>query len=433
MDSAAWVIVFLGVYLLFICLLFYTLMFGGEPANQESIFGRANYCMTVTLTDALKRAVGAIFCRGDPDPFARAEQAFGNCGDFFERRVMPLIYVGLLASGLLAAKKLVIPRLNEITVVAGAGACPRTKLFCAFLPENVTRTTDPLLLLTMPPETHPNAVYFHGILAFGSWLAVYLADPGYVTQESITLLRNAYPCDGLLFQPGKMCKTCKLPKLPRSKHDRLIGGCVLRYDHYCGWTGNVIGLYNTNRFLFFLITHLTMLIHGALLCAELVYARILLFIDGRYTYTPTNTIITRFQPMVAFTAEPTLCLFLFVMLVSILVVGGFLIYHVSLITRNITTSESFKWSPINEACRDYMAANNGRSYGRKIRAEARAEATAKGTEFDESSIPLFGPDGMPINIYDNGVFGNALEVMYPRRFARLARAAAVEADRGKTE
>jgi DHHC palmitoyltransferase len=426
MDASAWIIVFLVVYLGFICLLFYTLIFGDDPVHQDGIFGRVHHCMTVWSVKKFHCVVGAVFYRSSPDPAVPSAELFSRLGEFFERRVMPLIYVGLLAAGLLSAKKLIMPRLPDIAAVAGRELCPRTKLFCWFAPP-ASDGTPGSLLLSIPPQTHPDAVYTYGALALGSWLAVYLTDPGVVSEKTIRSLRDVYRYDHLLFSPGMVCKTCKLPKLARSKHDRLIGACVLRYDHYCGWTGNVVGLFNTHRFIFFLIAHLTMLIHGAMLCAEIVYARILVFIDGRYTYIPTNTIITRFRPTVAFAAEPTLCLFLFVLLVSIAVVGGFLIYHVLLVMRNVTTSESFKRTHINDTCEAYMAANSGRSYGHKLKVEARAKAAAKGVPGDATCTPSFGDDGMPINIYDNGIVANTMEVLFPQRFARRCTAATPDA------
>lgn len=191
---------------------------------------------------------------------------------------------------------------------------------------------------------------------------------------------------------------------------------VVRFRQLDAHRGNVIGLYNTNRFITFLAIHLAMLSHGAMLCIEIVYEKMLQFIDGNYTYTPTNTRITRFIPTVAIAAEPTLCLFFFVLVVSIIVVGAFLVYHVYLVACNTTTSETFKWGPIREECLRFKEENMGRSYGEKLQEAAMKRANGDPNALEDT--PLFAPNGVPVNIYDRGLVQNFLEVFFPSRFVR---------------
>lgn len=420
MDIAAWIVGFLFVYLIFIAILFYTILLGGSARHESTMIGRANTFLTSTLCARIQYAVGALCCSRAEDPAASAGNAFSTVMDVFERYVMPAVYLSLLCAGLAAAKATIIPWLGELS--PPDVDCPRTKLVCVGPASAV---------LTIPPRTNPEALWFYAVLSFGSWLAVFLADPGIVSSGNHAAMSRVYEYDDIIYVRGKECKTCKHTKLPRTKHDKLLNICVIRYDHYCGWTGNVVGLYNTNRFLFFLLIHLTMLFHGAMLCAEIVYHRMLQIIDGNYIYTPTDTVITGFNPVVAFAAEPTVCLFFFVLLISVCVVGGFLIYHIYLVACNTTTAETFKWSPIHEACKTYMK-ENGFSYSQKLREEAEAEAQNGNSQMLQE-LPQFNEDGSPVNIYDRGMLENAVEVLFPRRFASRAVSNSDQSRRSKYE
>lgn len=401
MDAASGVVLFLGTYLFFILLLSYTILFGGSPRHSSSCIGRANTFLTETLGSRCQSFLSRVFCRGAENPAERMAASCDRALACFEERAMPVIYLGLLVAGLATARAIIVPRLADLN--PEGVLCPPTRAFC------VSGTP-----LTLPPTTHPSALWGWAIVCFGSWLRVYLADPGVITAENYSVLKKVYPYDGVLFVEGKECETCGFVKLPRSKHDRAYGKCVMRYDHFCGWTGNVIGLFNTGHFVFFLMTHLAMLCHGTMLIVEILWSRFLVFIDDEYTYTPTGKKITSFTLPVAFTAEPMLCLFFFIVIVSIGVVAGFLTYHAYLVSNNTTTSETFKWSPIKEVCADFMTENHGRSYGEKLKEDARKRA--EGDPDMLHDVPKFGRDGMPCNIYDRGLVANFLEVAFPRLF-----------------
>jgi palmitoyltransferase ZDHHC4 len=412
MDSTAWLLAFLAVYVCFVCLLFYTILFGASARHESGLVGRVHKFITVTLAKNGHVWLSRICCPRAENPETRTREVLERVAHVFEKYIMSGVYIGMLFGGLVAANTIVLSRLHELeTLALGVSPCPRTKLFCM----------DAHGLFTVPPRTNPDAVYIYGVLACGSWLAVYLANPGIVNAETFQDMKALYPYDQVIFVSGKNCPTCKQPKLPRTKHDSLIGACIARYDHFCGWTGNAIGLYNTNRFCLFLLVHLTMLIHGSALCAEIVYARMLSLIDGGYTYIPTNERITRMSIVIAFSAEPTLCLFLFVLILTALVVGGFLFFHVSLISSNITTSESAKWSPVNKACADYLK-EHGRSYGSMLQQLAEKEALETASPLQH--VPPFQADGLPANIYDRGLLSNVLEVFFPTVFVQQSRARA---------
>lgn len=401
MDAATGVIIFLAAYLLFILILSYTILFGRASRHATSFIGRANIFLTETLSDYCNATLSRLFCRGVPDPAEKMAACCETAMACFEERVMPFVYLALLLAGLASANAIIIPRLADLN--PSATPCPPTRFLCL-----------PGTPLTLPPTTHPSALYAYAILCFGTWLRVFLADPGVITAANHSAFSKTYPYDDVLFVEGKFCATCNLPKLPRSKHDRALDKCVMRYDHFCGWTGNVIGLNNTSRFLAFLMVHLVMLSHGAMLIVEIIRWRFRVLVKGNFTYTPTGARVEGFSLRVAITAEPTLCLFFFVVLVSIGVVGGFLVYHAYLVANNTTTSETFKWTPIRELCVAFRDENHGRSYGDKLKEEALQRA--EGDPALVHSVPKFNSDGLPTNIYDRGLVSNFMEVLFPRSF-----------------
>ena len=46
---------------------------------------------------------------------------------------------------------------------------------------------------------------------------------------------DVYPYDDLMYEPNREYVGYSMPKLARSKHDRITGTCVARFDHYCAW------------------------------------------------------------------------------------------------------------------------------------------------------------------------------------------------------
>lgn len=128
---------------------------------------------------------------------------------------------------------------------------------------------------------------------------------------------------GNVWRP-RYCKKCRAWKPPRAHHCSVSGRCVLKMDHYCIWMVNTIGLLNYKAFVLFLL----------------------------YTFAAT-TIATGIlaRSFVAFLRAPSgdnlgrpIALFLsFVVDVAfVLSLTGFLLIHLRLLTRNMTTIEHFE-------------------------------------------------------------------------------------------
>ena len=86
-----------------------------------------------------------------------------------------------------------------------------------------------------------------------------------------------------------------------------------------------------------------------------------------------------------------------------------MLWHVYLVSINLTTSESYKWQGIMEGCKTYER-ENGRSL---------MEAWEEETKDDpDEFVPLFGEDGLPVRIYDEGFRKNVKQVLCPNLYIK---------------
>ena len=103
------------------------------------------------------------------------------------------------------------------------------------------------------------------------FILVSYTDPGVITGTDIYAHLALYPPDGALFPiVSKECSTCRRLKPARSKHCNATKGCVARFDHWCIWINNAVGLYNVRWFLAFLVTTTIACFYGAWLTAKVI-------------------------------------------------------------------------------------------------------------------------------------------------------------------
>ncbi|KAK2533594.1 Zdhhc4 [Columba guinea] len=88
----------------------------------------------------------------------------------------------------------------------------------------------------------------------GGFLLCSRTDPGIITKSNHASLVKMYAYDGVLFQKGVTCPTCKMEKPARSKHCSLCSACVHRFDHHCVWVNNCVGALTARYFLLYLCT-----------------------------------------------------------------------------------------------------------------------------------------------------------------------------------
>ncbi|CAD7927468.1 unnamed protein product [Amoebophrya sp. A120] len=125
----------------------------------------------------------------------------------------------------------------------------------------------------------------------------------------------------------RYCKWCEVYKPDRAHHCRICGECVLRMDHHCPWLGNCVGFYNHKYFI-------NTVIFG-MLSAWFMFGSMI----------PTT--MKEFDRFKAGGPDKQDALFYFVFCMIVqavqgfvaVVLTGFLIFHLHLMCRGMTTIE----------------------------------------------------------------------------------------------
>jgi len=290
---------------------------------------------------------------------------------------------------------------------------------------------------------------YMGVLVFGacftSWRWASNASPGTITADNIKRYDH-FPYDDIMFVPGRVCPSRNIPRLARSKFDRFkYKENIPRYDHYCGWVGNVIGEENYRWFLLFLLVHVLMCIYGSIVVGKLFYGVILdnnllevTFFD-RYTgeeIQASKWIIFQYL----FSTHLVEAAVLAIMSVMSVALGLFLFYHVWLTSRGLTSNEAYKWDQVKkwykrELKRYNDAVKNGEideKTGKPFRSSKPVVTDGDVTCIsgdnndpgeqvnadDDRDLP-FHPGPPPKNLYNNGFRENWEEVIFPRSLRKL--------------
>nr|GMC80314.1 probable protein S-acyltransferase 14 [Ipomoea batatas] len=123
----------------------------------------------------------------------------------------------------------------------------------------------------------------------------------------------------------RFCKKCNQLKPARCHHCSVCGRCVLKMDHHCVWVVNCVGALNYKYFLLFLFYTF---LETTLVTLSLLPNFLAFFGDGDITGS-AGALATTFLAFV-------------LNLAFALSVLGFLIMHVSLVSRNTTTIEAYE-------------------------------------------------------------------------------------------
>ncbi|ODV93980.1 hypothetical protein PACTADRAFT_4873 [Pachysolen tannophilus NRRL Y-2460] len=199
-----------------------------------------------------------------------------------------------------------------------------------------------------------------------SFIAAIIIDPGQLS--NINNLNNdaliaKFPYNELIFFNHKSdigknyCRTCKLLKIPRSKHCSTCDKCFLLFDHHCIWLNNCVGYYNYKWFILFLISLCWCLIYGSHLCFTVLKNQLLMYRNGQIIgsqnfatkfnlndHTLMQKCIAYFTIMTktSLTNERTGIIFLLCSIFSV-VVAWFTLEHIYYLYLGMTTNESSKW------------------------------------------------------------------------------------------
>ncbi|GAA5821129.1 hypothetical protein JCM11251_001978 [Rhodosporidiobolus azoricus] len=121
----------------------------------------------------------------------------------------------------------------------------------------------------LPPSYAPSSLLFCLSLltcSYSFWRAITL-DPGTVEREGAHeggdqgrgALKETieYLVETNQFNGMNFCLTCLVRRPLRSKHSYATGRCVARFDHYCPWVWNDVGVNNHRQFILFLASLVT--------------------------------------------------------------------------------------------------------------------------------------------------------------------------------
>lgn len=140
-----------------------------------------------------------------------------------------------------------------------------------------------------------------------------------------------------LLRTYRFCGTCSIIRPNRSTHCGDCNNCVERFDHHCPWIGNCAGRRNYVYFFIFLVFLNVLTVFMGIFCIVHI---------ALYVKEKTNP-VSNLENKTKISAEALCdCVFsLFILIycaLSMLFTTGLLIYHLKLISHNITTKEELK-------------------------------------------------------------------------------------------
>lgn len=139
------------------------------------------------------------------------------------------------------------------------------------------------------------------ILAMASLYKAWTTDPGAVPlgARPLTVIRRAQPQSeannnqngtAAVQRATRRCHKCNDNfKPPRAHHDSVTGRCVVKFDHFCPWVGNAVGVLNHKYFCLFLL-------YTAISCLLSLLLFLLRAVHCGYTVGHSDDEETNFDP-----------------------------------------------------------------------------------------------------------------------------------------
>jgi hypothetical protein len=207
----------------------------------------------------------------------------------------------------------------------------------------------PMLPNSVLPAYHKIVLFFVVVFALFTFYLACTISPGKINASTVHVYDN-YPYDDVLYQE-KECTTCKVPKLPRSKHCRVCDNCVPRFDHHCGWLNQCVGEENYKYFLLFVFSNACFLVYAGYLAIGVLVSVIIdeeLYEQKYYRAGSKVAVGATHSIVFQYVLHKHSNIFMIAVLASVMGVAlwAFIGYHFYLISCNTTTNESFKWGDV---------------------------------------------------------------------------------------
>uniref|UniRef100_A0A803TRR3 Palmitoyltransferase n=1 Tax=Anolis carolinensis TaxID=28377 RepID=A0A803TRR3_ANOCA len=174
------------------------------------------------------------------------------------------------------------------------------------------------------------------------------SDPGAITKSNQALFLHSYPYDGVMFETGAECITCKVKKPARSKHCGVCNRCMHRFDHHCIWVNNCIGAFNIKYFLAYLLTLISMAASIAGLTAAFLVQVALLsnLMQGHYAdvHGEEHPVDVFFLIQHLFLTFPRIVFMLGSVVFLLIILASYFCFILYLVMTNQTSNEWFKSS-----------------------------------------------------------------------------------------
>uniref|UniRef100_A0A7S1XSN4 Palmitoyltransferase n=2 Tax=Phaeomonas parva TaxID=124430 RepID=A0A7S1XSN4_9STRA len=232
--------------------------------------------------------------------------------------------------------------------------------------------------------------------------------PGVIDKESFHLYDSCYAADDVIYDSRRYCDTCDQRRPARSKHCKLCGYCVPRFDHHCPWVNTCVGQDNLPYFLAFLATHCALLWYGSVVLG-LIFAGIIAekdlfnvtFYSGqsRQSFKSTPMLVLKY---IVFHHGYLVGLFALCVIMA-LVLTGFTGYHFYLNAINKTTNETYKWGDLKRM--HSKLKQRYEEHKAKAAADGEEKPTAENGEASDEPPPE-DPGPLPGNAYYKDIVTN---------------------------
>jgi hypothetical protein len=271
------------------------------------------------------------------------------------------------------------------------------------------------------PGWHRYSGFFVFVICMITFHRACRSNPGFITAKNIDKFDN-YPYDNILYKANTICPTAKIRKLARSKYDRMTKRHVARFDHYCAWIDQSVGEENYRIFLLFLFVQVVMCWYGTVILYYIFKNEIdelqlfqVKFINAHTKveveanlWVVTQFLCARHGPMVGH---------LLLMGVMAIVLTAFLLFHLHLIARGMTTNEFYKWRTLhrNRIKTNRSSTNNKLQQSYNDTNPMQPNGGIDAGELNSENEKLSDDDDQSIlNIYNLGLIENIKEVIFPR-------------------